>query len=381
MKRYLIALAGMAAVLLASAAPAAAQRDVPQNFFGVNYDAHIADWATGAVANEEWKLQARSGVETTRVVFSWNKAQPEKGKVPSWHLIDPVVARASRQGIDLLPVVIEAPPWARERRRVYHSPPKHPRPMTHFFTRLIQRYGPEGNFWVEHPELPKRPLRTWQVWNEPHLRFQWDSKKPWARPYGAQLRWAHKAIKRADRGAKVVMAGLSNQSWKYLAQLYKKGRIRGRFDVAALHPYTTRAKGIIVLARRFRTIMRRNRDSRKALWITELGLPASKGRDSSDSRLQTTDEGMADFLTTSIEKIVAGKRSRNVRVSRVYWYTWASIYCCGDIFRYAGLRNYDQQNQTLTSKPAHSAYVDSARRHEGCVKTETAVCEPEPAGP
>lgn len=376
MKRYGTALASIAAALLCTAAPAAAQRNVPPTFFGVNYDAQIADNATPEVADEEFRNQARSGVETTRVVFSWNKAQPVKDAAPDWSRIDPVVTRASRQGIALLPVVLEAPPWARERRRVYHSPPKHPRYMASFFKLLIERYGPNGAFWIENPDVPKRPLRTWQVWNEPHLRFQWDSTKPWAKPYGAQLRWARRAIKRADRGAKVVLAGLSNTSWKYLDELYRKGRIRGHFDVAALHPYTSKARGVIVLTRRFRTVMRRRGDARRALWITELGLPASKGRDSSDSALQTTDEGMADFLTTSFEKVIAGRRSRNVRVSRVYWYTWASIYCCGDIFRYNGLRQYDPERQTLSDKPAYFAYRDVARAHEGCVKTETAVCAP-----
>jgi len=120
--------------------------------------------------------------------------------------------------------------------------------------------------------------------------------------------------------------------------------------------------------------MRRNRDGRKRLWITELGLPASKGKRESPSPLQTTDEGMADFLVTSMEKLVAGRRSSNVRVSRVYWYSWASVYT-GDIFRYTGLRLYDPRDQTLSDKPAYSAYVDSARRHEACVKNSAGVCQ------
>jgi hypothetical protein len=171
-----------------------------------------------------------------------------------------------------------------------------------------------------------------------------------------------------------VLAGLSNASWTFLAELYKKGRIRGYYDVAALHPYTTKAKGVITLAKRFRIVMRRYRDSRKPLWITELGLPASKGKRKSKSPLQTTDEGMADFLTTSMEKVIAGQRSRNVRVSRVYWYSWASVYQ-GDIFRFTGLRTYDPSSQTLSDKPALASYVDSARRHEACVKNTAGVCQ------
>ena len=82
-----------------------------------------------------------------------------------------------------------------------------------------------------------------------------------------------------------------------------------------------------------------------------------------------------DFLTTAMEKLVAGQTSTNVRVSRVYWYTWASVYCCGDIFRYAGLRKYDPRDQTLSNKPAYAAFLDSARRHQACVKNRAAVCQ------
>jgi len=369
------AVAAIVAALITCAAPASAQRDVPQNFFGVNYESDIADRAPDGLQEDEFDLQARSGVETSRVVFSWRRLQSRRAATPKWSETDPLVEHAAQHGIDLLPVVIEAPRWARENPNAYASPPKNPRTFAAFMVQLIGRYGEAGTFWTEHPELPKRPLRTWQLWNEPHLRFQWDSDAPWSRAYGSTLRWAYKAIKKADPGATVVLAAMSNTSWEFLEEAYKHGRIRGYFDVAALHPYTSKAKGVITLARRFRTVMRRNGDSKKPLWITELGLPASKGKEKSKNALQTSDGGMADFLTTAMEKLVAGQASTNVRVSRVYWYTWASVYCCGDIFRYAGLRKYDPRDQTLSNKPAYAAFLDSARRHQACVKNSAAVCQ------
>ena len=375
--RSFTALAAIVAALLCSAAPAAAQRDVPQNFYGVDYDADIADDAPSALQDEQFSEQAKTGVETTRVVFSWKRVQSRNGGTPHWSVTDPIVEHAASHGIDLLPVVIDAPRFARENPNAYHSPPlKDPRYMARFMVALIGRYGVNGSFWSEHPDVPKRPLRTWQIWNEPHLRFQWDSDRPWAKDYGRQLRFDYKAIKRADPGATVVLAGLSNTSWEFLDEAYRKGRIHGYFDVAAMHPYTRRPDGVVALVRRFRTVMRRHHDSRKQVWITELGLPASKGQVKTDNVLQTSDSGMADFLTTSIEKLVAYQKSPNVRVARVYWYSWASTYCCKDIFRYTGLREYDPREQTLADKPALSTYLDSARRHQGCVKTSTATCEP-----
>ena len=326
--------------------------------------------------DEQFGLQANAGVESSRAIFSWQKAESRPGLPTDWGDTDPMVERAARAGIELLPVVINAPRWARENPRAYASPPKDPNDYADFMEKLIGRYGEQGTFWTEHPDVPKRPLRTWQIWNEPHLRFQWDTDAPYARGYGKLLRVAYKRIKRVDPGATVVMAALSNESWKFLAELYKKGRVRGYYDVAAFHPYTRRPSGVVTLARRFRIVMRRNRDSRKPLWITELGLPASKGKEKSKNPLQTTDEKMADFLTTSMEHVIARQTERNVRVSRVYWYTWASFYCCGDIFRYTGLRAYDPRDDTFEDKPAMAAYKESARRHEDCEKTETATCAP-----
>lgn len=373
--RYPTVVATIVVALLALAAPAAAQRDVPQNFYGVTYDADIAARAPGSVQDSEFANQAQSGVETSRVVFQWKKLQSRRGATGKWSVTDPLVRRAAMHGIDLLPVVIEAPRWARENPRSYASPPKDPDDLAAFMVQLIGRYGENGTFWTENPTVPKRPLRVWQLWNEPHLHFQWDTRKSWERGYGRQLRVAYKAIKQADPGATVVMAAMSNRSWEFLDDLYRKGRVRGYFDVAALHPYTSRARGVIVLAKRYRVIMRRHGDSKKPLWITELGLPASKGQDDSKNPLQTTDEGMADFLTTSMEKVIAGQSTPKVAVSRVYWYNWASVYCCGDIFRYTGLRQYDPRNQSLRDKPAYSAFVESARRHQGCVKTSAGTCQ------
>ena len=126
--------------------------------------------------------------------------QSRKGGTPRWAETDPVVTHAAKHGIELLPVVLEAPRWARENPRAYHSPPEDPRDMAAFMVALIEHYGENGSFWAEHPDLVKRPLRTWQIWNEPHLRFQWDTDKSWARTYGRQLRAVYKAVKKADPG-------------------------------------------------------------------------------------------------------------------------------------------------------------------------------------
>ena len=50
-----------------------------------------------------------------------------------------------------------------------------------YLAALVERYGPDGTFWTDHPELPKHPLREWQIWNEPHLPAYWDAPRERAR--------------------------------------------------------------------------------------------------------------------------------------------------------------------------------------------------------
>ena len=366
LSRPAIFIAALAAAL-ALAAPASARRDVPPLFYGVNFDADIALSAPAATQDDEWARMAPAGVESGRTIFSWDKAQTKVGQPVSFAVTDPVVARAARAGIDLLPIVMEAPDWARENKDAYHSPPRDPNQYAAYLTALVGRYGVGGTFWGEHPELVARPIRTWQIWNEPHLQYQWDTEPgvDYAPGYGRLLRRSYAALKAADPGSTVVLAGLANKSWEYLDHLYHKGRIKGAFDVAGVHPYTATARGVVTIAAKFRAVMRKRGDARKRLWITELGLPAAKGREpKSSSPLQTTDRGMGQFLTRSYAYVIARRRSSRVGVSRIYWYSWASSYSGKDIFRYTGLRRYDLGDGTVSDKPAMTAYRRSALKHE-----------------
>jgi hypothetical protein len=325
---------------------------------------------------------ARSGVESKRVAFEWLRAQPSKGGPFVHTKTDRVVRHAANHGVDVLPVVILAPRWARRYQHVAHSPPKNLADYTRYLRALIARYGENGTFWIENPLVPKRPIRQWQIWNEVHLQYQWSipTGHDYAPGYGKLLRASYKTIKAEDPGATVVLAGVTNESWKYLDHMYEKGRIKGAFDAAALHPYTSKADGVITLTKRFRIVMRRYGDAKLPLYITELGLPASKGRIKSKNKLQTTDEGMAAYLARAIKLLVKNQSSSIANVQRVYWYTWASIYCC-EQFRFTGLVKYDNK-ETVTPMPALARYTSSAQKYEGCRKDEFAQCvqpQPQPA--
>jgi hypothetical protein len=375
--RRLLPLLVAAAAALAAAAPAAAQesRRVPPLFYGANWDGDVEKLATDQVRWTQNGRMAESGVETVRVSFEWARAQARKGAPFDHRVTDRIVLHAAAHGLDVMPVVILAPKWARRYDNVAHSPPKNVKDYVAYLRSLIRRYGPDGTFWLANPTTPKLPIRFWQIWNEPHLQYQWSipTGMDWAPGYGQLLRAAYRGVKAQDPGASVVLGGMTNRSWEALDHLYRKGGgVRGSFDVAALHPYTSKADGVITLLKRFRIVLKRFKDAKLPVWVTELGLPASKGRFKNDSKLQTTDRGMAAFLERGY-RLLSDQWRKSHGAQRVYWYNWASTYCC-EQFRFTGLFGYDPYKQTFEEKPAYEKYVAAARRDEGCEKNSIAQC-------
>lgn len=360
------------AVLLACAAPAQAGRSVPRAFYGMNWDREIAA-APADIQDAAYPRMAASGVETLRTAFSWARAQPVEGGAFDHSATDAVVARAVARRMRVLPIVIQAPAWARQQSAFSFSPPRRASEYAAYLRALVDRYGPNGSFWAENPGLRRAPIREWQIWNEPHLPYQWSigRDQDWARGYVRVLKAADRALGDADPKALVVLAGLTNSSPGHLRELYQAGA-GGHFDVAAIHPYTRRPKDTVRLARRFRTVMRKHGNGRKPLWATELGLPASKGRTDSDSWLQTTDKGMATWLRKTHALFARAHLRRAVGVTRLYWYTWASDYR-GDIFDFSGLHRYRSGGEP-NARPAWRAYRASARKHQGCRKGPDGRC-------
>jgi hypothetical protein len=376
MQRPSILLAAALALLLAAVPAEAAKRKVPRGFYAVMWDREATD-APDAEQERQWSLMARSGVESVRTVFSWARAQPDPGET-DFAYTDRIVGLAARRGIELLPVVRTTPSWAALNPFAQGSPPRYPSDYAAYLTALIERYGPAGSYWAEHPRLPRLPIRSWQIWNEPHLNLWWntDGRSPnaWAREYAALLKASKAAVDRADPGATVVLSALADFAWRHLARL-NRFNVDRYYDVAAINLFTARPAYVIRGVRLFRRVMRRGDAARKPVWVTEATWPAGRGRVSRPQAAwqrawYTTDAGMAKRLR-SIYALAARKR-RKLRLGKVVWYTWSSAYRDNDLFDYAGLIRFS--GDEYEPRPALSAYAASARRHQGCAKTAEGVC-------
>jgi hypothetical protein len=368
MRRTAVAIGVLVALLAPAPADSQAKRSVPRGFYGVFWDGKVKDKSGSNTRLREWDRMVRSGVESVRTTFDWAAAQRGPELPVSFGQTDPLVRLAATHDIELLPVVTTPPRWARGGQAPY-SAPVHPSDYAAYVVALIGRYGPQGSYWASHPGVPRKPIRAWEIWNEPPLDYYYGvpAGEDWAASYGKLLRVSHDAIKAADPGARVVLAGLPNASWDFLRALYERGDVKGNFDVAAVHPYTSQRHGVIEIVRRFRKVMADKGDGDTPLWVTELGLPAAIGRANSSTTLQTSDDGMKRFLTEAYTDLVAGRKSSTTKVDRAYWYTWASSYTGNNIWNYSGLlqHTWTTKREEIVPMLSLRAYRNSALAAEG----------------
>jgi hypothetical protein len=348
-------------VAMLTAAPAqAAKRQVPRGWLGVVADGPLMEGPPDAT---EWDLLAGSGAESVRVALRWPVLQPQKGVPPDLAGTDALVLAAAQRGVRFLPVVQGTPAWAAPQpKKGTASPPRSVGSFTALLRVLVARYGSRGTLWDEHPEVRALPIRDWQIWNEPNFRDFW-SQQPFAKSFVPLMRASYRAVHRADKHARVILAGLANRSWSALDRFYKAGG-RGTFDAVALHPYTAKARNVVRLVQLARDVMRRHHDARTPVWITELSFPAAKGKVDNPYGFETTPAGQVRRLKIALRSLAAHRRT--LRIERVFWYAWLTYETRTSSFSWSGLRR--SRNGRIVSSSALPAFSAAARKLEGCAK-------------
>jgi polysaccharide biosynthesis protein PslG len=334
--RILHACSAALAVMAVSAVFASAAQALPAGFWGVVPQSHLT--------TEQFQRLGQGGVESVRIPVGWGSVQPVKGGPFDWSGFDNQVEEAAKAGIKVLPFLSGAPEWAVPAKTVPGArglkAPAH-LPVSgaartgwvSFLGAAVARYGPTGGFWAEHPGVPVRPIRVWQIWNEPN--FKYFIARPNPADYGKLVKISHTALRAADPGAQVVLAGLfarpkgartaagkhKSLNWyasDFVSQMYKRTPgIKTRFQGVALHPYTIRAKELPGVTEEFRKVLSANKDGGKGLWITELGW--SSGKSSAGNLFAKGPAGQARELRTAFSTL----RSKQVKwkLKSVFWFS------------------------------------------------------------
>jgi hypothetical protein len=355
-RRLAAVLVTAAGVVGCACLPGVAGAAVPRSFFGVMADGPLL--AGGVDVASEQRLMRASGVGSVRVAVQWRDLQPRAGAAPDLRALDGFVAGAARTRVEVLPVVLGTPAWAAVDPGDVASPPRSAATYGRFLATLVARYGPRGSLWRGAGAPPRRPIRRWQVWNEPDIAKYWNAREPWPRGYVRLLRGARAALKRADPRAQVVLAGLTNRSWIDLRAVYAAGG-RGLFDVAAAHPFSARVSNVVRIVSLVRREMRSAGDARTPLLVTEMSWSSGAGRSTLNYGWETTEAGQAARVRSALSRLAAARA--RFRLAGVYWYTWLSpAPGSADSFNYSGLRRLDASGRPV-SKPALGAFRAVAR--------------------
>ena len=325
----------------------------------VSEDAFVA---RGTAREEILAAQRRTGVQLLRQTFDWREIEQRRGRY-DFRAYDDYMADTARAGIQVLPLVFGVPAFRAAKRArgakvtpTTVQPPRRPADMAAFITVLIRRYGPRGSFWRTHPEVPRRPIEAWQVWNEPNLPAYWGGR-PSAKEYVALLRTVHRAIRAADPTAQTITAGLPDSRTgigldRYLRQMLAAGA-RGTFDGLAIHPYAVTSSGVLSAVRHARRLLDGGGLRGATLWVTEFGWSSGGPR----SSFTVGEKRQAALVLQTITGLA--KQARALRLRSIVYYDWrdAPPYRGkGDFWGlHTGLLNRDG-----SAKPALSTYYQAA---------------------
>lgn len=338
--------------------PAAA---APGSFFGVAPQAQLS--------GEDFQRMAQGNVGSVRIFLPWGLIDPTGAEGDyAFGDYDLTILGAAKEGIDVLPFIYGSPVWVAQELDGEKCDtdcdtyaPRSPEALQawgDFVAAAVDRYGPRGTLWAEHPEIPARPIRNWQIWNEQNSPTFYQPK-PDVEGYAKLLDTASEEIRSRDPGAQVVLGGMfgtpfdgeppAANAWDYLRRLYEIEGPDGSFDGIAAHPYAAHLEKVESQVELLHDESVRAGDDDATLWITELGW-ASSGP---NVPLNRGPEGQAESLTEAFNYFLDRRADWNIEA--VYWYSWrdTQITIC-DWCPGSGLFPEDSLDDP---KPAWDAYV------------------------
>ena len=332
----------------------------PKSFFGVVPQTSLA--------SSDYEKMGQGHVGTLRVPLVWAAVEPTQAGGYNWGGFDPTVEEAARNGIKVLPFIYTTPGWVARDLDGQNCGEScgtfGPRSAAgraafgKFLAAAVDRYGPNGTFWTEHPSVPKKSIRAWQIWNEQNSKVFW-SPKPSTSKYAKLLAASADAVRSRDRGADIVLGGMAGLAGsrkatpgpKYLRKLYRRKGVKKNFDGVAVHPYGAKVGAVIDEVGNFRREITRAHDGGASLWITEMGWSSAK----KGNPLNVGKKGQAKRLKQAYKYFLRERKRLNVKT--VDWFSWTdSQESICDWCQNAGLLTH-----SLKEKPAFRAFAGLAK--------------------
>jgi len=343
MRRLLLIPIAVALLALTPAVAGSARISAPSGFIGIS--------PQGASSESDYALMREAGIDSVRLPLNWGGIEPEARDRfdPRWEPIDEEVRLAAEHGIRAFFFLWGTPPWVSPRQGGEPvGSARQRREWLRFLHAAEFRYGPRGSFWRENRDVPKLPVRQWEVWNEENIVT--FSRVPDPQRFGDLIRISGRFLHHADPGSTVILGGLFGHplqippnidSPDFLSQVYAIPGIRRFFDGVALHPYVADAGALEVEIENLRRVMVLNHDAATPLYMTELGW----GSAGFESRWERGPRGQARELDRAFA-LLSENRQR-WRIGGVWWFSWVDIFGSCQFCDSAGLLTPDRE-----AKPA-----------------------------
>ncbi len=234
------------------------------------------------------------------------------GSSCTWHQSDQEIGATAKAGAIPLPVL-----YGKSNRAPLDGDAA--KKWKTFIASAVKRYGPGGVFWQGpfqqlFPGASPKPVRIWQIWNEPGSPTYFENPNP--AEYLKLLKAARSQIRKIDGKAKIMVGGLFSSTDKgsikgripaveFARRLYGLEGAREAFDYMALHPYARDVNDMVNQIEQLTDVMKEARDGGKTkLAITELGWSSNRP---DGSLLAKGPEGQANTLQEAFEKLSASK--------------------------------------------------------------------------
>jgi hypothetical protein len=299
------------------AAPAAAGAVTPNPFYGV-----VGTYFPGPT---DLSRITTAGGGTFRAQVDWKFTEPSPG-VRDLYGTDVLFGEAAKAGITILPDLLGVPRWmSRDPSRLPLRTAGQRNAWRALLTDYARRYGTNGTFWTQYPEVPKRPVTTWEIWNEPNLGPSVGGK-PSPRRFVRLLRISSEALKAGDPNAKVLAGGLFPYKQKngmtmvkYLNAMYRVPGASTAFDAVGVHPYAAKPGGVLRWVQVARNIMSRHGDGQKPIWVSAFGW-ITGGAGFRYSPLRTSFKQQAAKLTRAYALL--GQNATRLGIASAIWFTY-----------------------------------------------------------
>ncbi|MBI5555570.1 MAG: endo-1,4-beta-xylanase [Elusimicrobia bacterium] len=281
----------------------------------------------------------KAGIAYVRMDFSWSDIEPSQGK---WDFsrYDRLVKLLSENNIRILGIFSYCAGWAANPPDyLWCSAPVDNKFFTNYATAVIKRY--------------KNQVKYWEVWNEPDSRTYWRPQDMLV-GYTALLKEVYQAAKAEDPSCKILIGGLA-EGYK-IEWLYKNGG-KDYFDIVNFHilisplrpaPFKAAQSAIVQVKK----IMSRFGDSKKRIWITELGCPGVS-KDLSVPQWwngpNPDEQHQSDWV-----KVIFTELTKEEQVDKIFWAFFRDTKAYfGNGVDYFGLIGWD-----FTEKPGYKALAE-----------------------